>query len=74
MKIKVYGILKRYVGDRDYIKIDIPEPTTVADLFSKAGIPGKYVFIVEKNGKAITKDITVNNDDEISLIPFISGG
>jgi sulfur carrier protein ThiS len=44
------------------------------ELFSKVGIPEKYVFVVEKNGKAITKDSVINDNDEISLIPFISGG
>lgn len=74
MKIKAYGILKQYIGDEDYLKIDVPEPITIVELFSKVGIPEKYVFVVEKNGKAITKDSVINDNDEISLIPFISGG
>ncbi len=74
MKIRVYGILRQYIDNRESVERDISEPIKINELLRDVGVPEKYVFVVEKNGKAIPKDSLVGNEDEISLIPFISGG
>ena len=73
MKIKLFGTVKEFLGKNE-ITIEIKEELTAGEVIKKLKIPEKYVFIIEKDGKPISKETKLNNNDTIVLVPFISGG
>ena len=74
MKVKVFGLLKKYTDNKDVIEIEIDSEKRVGDIIGSLNIPESYVYIIEKNGNPVIKDAVVNNDDQIALIPLLSGG
>ncbi len=80
MKVNVllFGITKDLVG-KQLLNIDIQEKSTVADF--KKILQDKYPELIELNSLAIAvnseyaKDSTlISENDEIALIPPVSGG
>jgi sulfur carrier protein ThiS len=74
MKVKVFGLLKKYTDNKDVVEIEIDSEKRVGDIIGSLNIPEGYVYIIEKNGNLVKRDTVVNNNDQISLIPFLSGG
>ena len=74
MRVKVFGILKTFVGGRELIEISLHSEKRVNDIIGCLNIPDNYVFLVEKSGKPVPKDLVLSNDDEIALVPLLSGG
>jgi len=74
MKVKVFGLLKKYTGNKDVIEIEIDSEKKVGDIIGSLNIPENNVYIIEKNGNPVGRDTRVNNDDQIALIPLLSGG
>ena len=74
MKVKVFGLLKKYTDNKDVIEIEVDSEKRVGDIIGSLNIPESYVYIIEKNGNPVKKDTVVNNDDRIALIPLLSGG
>ena len=74
MKIRVFGLLKGYTKGRDLVEIDLDSEKSLGDIIGGLNIPENYVYIIEKNGKTVERDAIVNNNDQITLIPLLSGG
>jgi sulfur carrier protein ThiS len=74
MKVRAFGSLKIYTEGKDLIEIDIDSERRVQDIIGSLNIPENYVYIIEKNGETVEKDMIVNNSDQITLIPLLSGG
>ena len=76
--VLLFGITKDLVG-KQKIKVDIPIKTTVADF--KKIMTDKYPELIELNSLAIAvnseyafDNVVININDEIALIPPVSGG
>ncbi len=74
MKIRVFGLLKGYTKGRDLVEIGLDSEKSLRDILGGLSIPEDYVYIIEKNGKPVERDVVVNNNDQITLIPLLSGG
>ena len=74
MRVKLYGRLRQYVGDRGWIEIDLDSERTVTDVIRALHLPENEVYVVERAGRPIGKDSHVDNTDEITLLPLLEGG
>jgi molybdopterin converting factor subunit 1 len=77
-RIKAFGISKEIVGSR-LLELDIPEGYTVSDL--KKELFEKYPkfqdlksLYIALNNEYAKEDSKLKGDDEIALIPPVSGG
>ena len=78
MKIKIaaYGILRSYLGQNNstfYVK-EFSQPKTIGEIINDIGIPEGMVMLVAVNDKQKNFDYIPRDEDEIKLIPPISGG
>jgi molybdopterin converting factor subunit 1 len=78
VNILLFGITKDLVG-KQKLQLQIPEDTTIADF--KKLLKEKYPELVELDSLAIalnseyaTDEIVCQQNDEIALIPPVSGG
>jgi len=74
MRVKLYGRLRQYVGDREWIEVNLDSEETVADVIRALDLPDSEVYVVEKAGRPVEKDSPVDNTDEITLLPLMDGG
>lgn len=78
VNILLFGITKDMVG-KQKLKMKLPRDTTLADF--KKILSEKYPELIELNSIAIavnseyaTDEIVLQSNDEIALIPPVSGG
>ena len=74
MRVKLYGRLRQYVGDRGSIEIDLDSEKIVTDVIRALHLPENEVYVVERAGRPIGKDSPVENSDDITLLPLMEGG
>jgi len=74
MRVKLYGRLRRYVGDREWIEVNLDSEKTVADVIRALQLPDNEVYVVERAGRPVKKDSPVDNTAEITLLPLMDGG
>ena len=74
MKIKIFGGMKHYVGDKSKIKLEIDGEMKVKEVAKKIGIPEDAIYLAIQDGKSLDKEQKVTNDDHITFMPVIVGG
>jgi molybdopterin synthase sulfur carrier subunit len=77
-RIRAFGISREIIGQRDFV-LDLPQIQSTGDL-------RKYLFetyprlgelkslLIALNNEYVKADIPFREDDEIALIPPVSGG
>lgn len=78
LKIRLFGITKDIIG-QSWTSVDIPEQAKVQDLLQnlKIAYPGLnklHSVLVAVNDEYAKPDVTLKPNDEIALIPPVSGG
>lgn len=57
---------------------DLPDRSTVADLFAAVGLPAKAVAAVERNGEPLDRPVRettlLDDGDRIELVRAVAGG
>jgi len=70
--------LARHVAVEQYkqakIKMQLQQPTTLAQLICRLGIPPEYIGFIAINGERRSWDAVVEPNDAIVLIPYVTGG
>ncbi len=75
IKIKSYGLLRKYIPkEANPYEIEIKEGSTVADLLNILKIPNEYVPIVTVREKKVDLSYSIQEDDELTLLPIMGGG
>jgi molybdopterin converting factor small subunit len=74
MKVKVFGVLRKYTDDKKMIELTITSEKRVKDVIKMLNIPDQFVSLVESGGKAIGKDSIIDDACEITLVPLVHGG
>ncbi|HDS09956.1 MAG TPA: MoaD/ThiS family protein [Firmicutes bacterium] len=74
MEIKLFPMatLKKYFGT-GYL-YEVEEGTTVKDLLDLYDVPIKMIMFIMINKQNENLDYKLNNNDEVVIYPFISGG
>ena len=79
IKVKVFAILKEVVG-REEIVLDLPQETSCEEalLHLEGTIPGLFSILrrclVAVNGRYAQPDTRILADDEVAILPPVSGG
>lgn len=79
MQVRVlpFGVLKESLGS-DPFAVDLPGGATVADLIARLGVQAPAVeslgIAVSVNAEYADKNIVLREDDEVGLLPPVSGG
>ncbi len=78
LKIKAFGIAKEIIGERETV-IEIPSGATISVLKSRLEdqypeIKGLKSLFIAVNNKYGEEGVELNENDEIALIPPVSGG
>ena len=74
MKVKVFGVLRKYTDGKKEIEITVTSEKKVKDVIKLLNIPDHYVSLVESGGRAIGKDSIIDDTCEITLVPLVHGG
>ncbi|TYB32064.1 MAG: MoaD/ThiS family protein [Candidatus Mcinerneyibacterium aminivorans] len=74
MKIKIFGGMKHYVGEKNKINIEIEGKKKVKEIAEQIGIPEDAIYLAIKDGRSLEKDDYVTNEDNITFMPVIVGG
>ncbi|QMU27156.1 MoaD/ThiS family protein [Adhaeribacter radiodurans] len=78
LKIRLFGITKDIIG-QTWLSLDIPEASKVQDLLHNLqttypGLTKLHSVLVAVNDEYAKPEITLKPNDEIALIPPVSGG
>lgn len=78
VKIDLYGITREIVGEA-HIRFDLPSPATVHLLLDQLGkrfprLQSLTSLAVAVNSEYADQDVVLTENDEIALIPPVSGG
>lgn len=75
--VRLHTVLRRETpqGVVDRVVLDLPEKATVADALSELGIgqKGESILLVV-NRRIVKRDHILADNDELRLIPAVSGG
>ena len=74
MKVKVFGVLRKYTDGKKVVEVTVTSETKVKDVIAMLNIPDQFVSLVESGGKTIAKDAIVDDASEITLVPLVHGG
>jgi sulfur carrier protein ThiS len=76
MKLYAGGYLDSYLPHRrSKIKIELGQPTNLAEVLTRLGIPAAEVLLVVINGQLVElQDAVVSDQDDVKLYPAVSGG
>ena len=74
MKVKVFGVLRKYTDGKKVIEVTVTSEKRVKDVIEMLNIPDRFVSLVECGGKAIGKDSIIDDSSEITLVPLVHGG
>lgn len=76
VKVNTYGFIAQKLGSR--LEVELKEEATVKDLISKLSERIKGFDLTQEvvlvNGKAVRQDQTINDGDEVTIMPAIVGG
>jgi sulfur carrier protein ThiS len=76
IRIQVFGELIEYLKSSTGGKIvlEVPEKASVETIMERLGLPSGYVGVVLVNGKFSKRDVLLNHDDQVQIIPQLEGG
>ena len=77
MQIRVIasGYLKKYTqSDSSVASIEIKDGATIRDLVTLLELPEEESFIIAINGQLVPFGHTLQPDDQVRIIPPVSGG
>ena len=78
IRLLAFGIAREAIGERSF-SIELPAKTTVADLrlwlsFQFPEMSRCAYYAVAVNLEYVENDIVLNENDEVAVIPPVSGG
>src|SRR5579863_175622 len=77
VRILPFGVLKDSLGS-DPFALDLPGGATVADLLARLGVEAPVVeslgIAVSVNAEYADRTLVLSEDDEVGLLPPVSGG
>ncbi len=77
VQVRLYLNLRKYAlpgMDQDYSPVMLQQGATVADLLDHLRIPASEECTVVVNSRIAKKDLTLKNNDSVSVLPPVSGG
>ena len=72
LNVKLFATFRK--GRFSEKDIELPNPGTVADVLGQLDIPAEQVGILLVNGRNVSVDTELADDDIISIFPAIGGG
>ncbi len=73
--VRLLSILRHRDGAIvDQLHLQLPLGSQASDALRAAEIPSQVEFILTVNGELAHEGVTLNQGDQISLIPIIAGG
>lgn len=76
IRIRVFGEVAKHLIETGggNIVLDIHEGAKVENVLERIGFPSGYEGIVLVNGKFSNRDVLLQNNDQIQIIPQLEGG
>lgn len=76
IKVRVHGYLRCYLpsNSKNTLFLDVPEGTTVGDLFKILNFPPNEIPMSLVNGRLTSISYTLKAEDRVDLYPTITGG
>ncbi|WZL73913.1 MoaD/ThiS family protein [Clostridiaceae bacterium 35-E11] len=72
--IKLKGPLQKYHdGIKTKLK-DLPVGMSIKEIISEMNLPREHISMVTVNGIKVTLDYVLQEDAEIQMFPYVSGG
>jgi len=66
--------MKHFFGQKEEIDLSLEEPCSVGELTEKLNLPEDLHFVVVRDGQSLGSDDLVSDNDQVSLVRFVSGG
>jgi len=77
IELRLFASLARFMPDKSIKKpyiLDIPEGTTIGDVFKSINIPEDQVKLIFLNGLHATIDHILKDGDQLGVFPPLGGG
>lgn len=74
IQVRAFGLLQEQLGGSSWSEVDVSENITIEGLIVKLGIDKEMVMNVVKDGKLLSWDYIIEEEDKLQILPFISGG
>ncbi|MDD4236958.1 MAG: MoaD/ThiS family protein [Desulfotomaculaceae bacterium] len=76
LRIQVFGELIEHLKSPagDGMFLELPEGTDIKTMLERLGLPSGHVGVVLLNGKFSNRDVILNHDDQVQIIPQLEGG
>lgn len=76
IRIQVFGELIEYLKSSTGGKmvVEVPERADIETVLERIGLPSGYVGVILVNGKFSKRDVLLNHDDQVQIIPQLEGG
>ena len=74
IKIKTFSFLREKLGDKSELTAEVADGTTVGELLIKYGFNEEELSIVYVNKVIAEQSDALKNNDEVTIVPIISGG
>lgn len=74
IQVKAYGILKKYLNEKDKAEFSLERGSTVSNLFRKMRKTKSDRWMVVVNGKIANENTILNDGDIVSIFEPIAGG
>ncbi len=77
VRVRLYLTLRKYAlpgMDQGYCPVVLQNGSTAADLLNHLRIPASEECTVVVNSRIAKKDLTLKNNDQVSVLPPVSGG
>ena len=77
VRVKLFATLARHlskVAPGTPFDIEVAEGATLADLVNQLKLPHEEVKVFFVNGRARSKDWSLESGDEVGIFPLVAGG
>lgn len=77
VEVRLFATLTPFLprsGHEGVASVDVPEHSTVRDVFQLLGIPAELERVTLVNGGDATPEATLQPDDVVTVFPPLSGG
>lgn len=76
IRVQVFGELMESLKDSagGRLDLEVPEGADIKTLLDRLGLAAGYVGVILVNGKFSNRDVLLNQDDQVQIIPQLEGG
>ena len=74
VKVSLYATLRRHIGGKPSIEVDVDPGQTVGQVLDRLGVPAEHTRIIFINSRAAELSSVLQGGEQLGIFPAIGGG